>query len=564
MIASRPENSGAAAEEALFPDVPTHVPVLQAQQTEQAQLQEHSNGDQPQTQTQQQQQPQQQQQRRRSSGLPPIPPVEIPTNTGCQLAPQEPMRSSPSVAPAPQVLTPPPDYRILYSQQPQQHQQQQQPVQQPQPEPVIEAYPVLPDEQHFSYAPGHAGAHMGAATVVQAQPYQASGTSTPATTTTAATTASSTPAPSVAPAARRSSRPQDEETKEYNPGPAPTLSQTLRGIFHEIGDVIMEATDGTASRSSRSPRSTAARNESRGHGQIARRVLMPHRVQPNTAGRFDVYVTMYQPQLQGAWSTPQGSRPRELLITTYPNEREAVIAGLAHAPPRWEGPGERNSCVICNKSFTFVRRPHHCRNCGYYVCSSCSHKHWPSSMVPPTYHNAEKRVRACNACHFLMETFRDALKHGDYELARQTYESGNVNLHCPNEMERGEYPVHFAAQGGNLMIMRWLVEEQMCALRDPIQPLMTADKLSVLAVAASYGQTAIMHYLMHEHGCKVTEITDVSILQRALHMIIDAPGDPPPFPRNRISKKRRNSTRRIATIGNSDFGRGSTSSSAVG
>ena len=45
-----------------------------------------------------------------------------------------------------------------------------------------------------------------------------------------------------------------------------------------------------------------------------------------------------------------------------------------------------------------LRPGHHCRNCGYWVCTSCSSKAWPSNMVPATYHDQEVFVRVCDSC----------------------------------------------------------------------------------------------------------------------------------------------------------------------
>jgi hypothetical protein len=68
-----------------------------------------------------------------------------------------------------------------------------------------------------------------------------------------------------------------------------------------------------------------------------------------------------------------------------------------------------------------------------------------------------------------------------------------------------------------------LIEEKKCAIYDRQQkrPIMTANGLTPLAVAAMKGHIEIINYLVHEKKSAVTEITDVSILQRALHVALN-------------------------------------------
>jgi hypothetical protein len=256
------------------------------------------------------------------------------------------------------------------------------------------------------------------------------------------------------------------------------------------------------------------------------------RVRERADGKYEAFVTLHQPNLAASWSTPQGTRPNELMVgATFETEIQATLAANAMAAPRWDATNERNSCILCHKNFALFRRPHHCRNCGYHVCAQCSNRKWPATMVPHTYHNNEKKVRICDGCHFFMDTFRAALIHGDEELARRTYDTGNVNLYCPYTIYKGAFPIHCAAAGGNLQIIRWLLEECLCALKAPgtLSPLVDDDRLSVLATAAVHGHVEVMRYLVHVHSCSVTEITNVSALQRAVHFLLEAPTPPPEF-----------------------------------
>jgi len=49
-------------------------------------------------------------------------------------------------------------------------------------------------------------------------------------------------------------------------------------------------------------------------------------------------------------------------------------------------------CMICHESFTWLRRPHHCRSCGKCVCHSCSPT--KSELRP-----GEGQVRVCVTCY---------------------------------------------------------------------------------------------------------------------------------------------------------------------
>ncbi len=68
-------------------------------------------------------------------------------------------------------------------------------------------------------------------------------------------------------------------------------------------------------------------------------------------------------------------------------------------------------------------------------------------------------------------------------------------------------------------LIRWLLDEKKCSLFDRItgKPLTTATGLTPLAVAAMRGHLEVMHYLVHEKKCSVNEISEISLLRRALH-----------------------------------------------
>ncbi|XP_013392994.1 lateral signaling target protein 2 homolog [Lingula anatina] len=98
------------------------------------------------------------------------------------------------------------------------------------------------------------------------------------------------------------------------------------------------------------------------------------------------------------------------------NEEEDVITPTASSPP--ENSPERNiderpaqdpppwvpdelapHCTSCKVPFSFVRRRHHCRNCGKIFCARCS----PNSVPLPHYGHA-RPVRICNRCFMFQVT----------------------------------------------------------------------------------------------------------------------------------------------------------------
>ena len=165
----------------------------------------------------------------------------------------------------------------------------------------------------------------------------------------------------------------------------------------------------------------------------------------------------------------------------------------------WRGTDAEKECWICGQAHTLLLPIHHCRNCGFYVCTNCSCKPWPSGMLPHTYHFQEAVVRVCDTCSLLSDNFYHALRSGDLQLAIAAFTSGNVNLHTPFSLYvSSEYPVHSAAIGGNVDIMKWLVEGRQCTLVDNKSgsPIRTKEGFSVLDLAAHYGHEILVKYLI--------------------------------------------------------------------
>ncbi|KAL8563692.1 hypothetical protein ACOMHN_050520 [Nucella lapillus] len=62
-------------------------------------------------------------------------------------------------------------------------------------------------------------------------------------------------------------------------------------------------------------------------------------------------------------------------------------------PPTWVPDEQSAMCMSCKTLFTFVRRRHHCRNCGKIFCGRCS-----SNAVSLPHFGHSKPVRVCNHC----------------------------------------------------------------------------------------------------------------------------------------------------------------------
>ena len=71
----------------------------------------------------------------------------------------------------------------------------------------------------------------------------------------------------------------------------------------------------------------------------------------------------------------------------------------ARDPPEWVPDEQVLSCTSCHAVFTFVRRRHHCRNCGKIFCGQCS-----NNFVPLPHFGHSAPVRVCNRCFMFQVT----------------------------------------------------------------------------------------------------------------------------------------------------------------
>jgi hypothetical protein len=117
---------------------------------------------------------------------------------------------------------------------------------------------------------------------------------------------------------------------------------------------------------------------------------------------------------------------------------EAHEVGLAMARPKMQPFDENPICYLCKVKFAVFWRPSHCRNCGVCICYSCLTS-WPSKMLPETYKKSSAPGGAsnvCLACDWLAKGFRNALLEGNFGMALELYQTGNLNLRTPYMLEK--------------------------------------------------------------------------------------------------------------------------------
>jgi hypothetical protein len=159
-------------------------------------------------------------------------------------------------------------------------------------------------------------------------------------------------------------------------------------------------------------------------------------------------------------------------------------------------------------------------------------------MVPETYNlKNESKVKVCISCDWLSHTFKKALLKGDLEEVVALYGTGNINLRTafpPSQKERkGEvsFPIHCAVEGGNLNVVRWLLEERFCLIkrvsggsgkkkRGLDIPILTSKGRSVLNIAMTNLQVDILRYLVIDRSVSIYEIKDLTTSLRALEAVL--------------------------------------------
>lgn len=196
-----------------------------------------------------------------------------------------------------------------------------------------------------------------------------------------------------------------------------------------------------------------------------------------------------------------GRQRASVSLGPYETELAAQAAARHEAPPIWD---VGQHCVRCGVGFGMLRRRHHCRNCGFSVCKSCT-KYWPKSALPASFteSDAYSSIRVCLGCDASAMAMRAALLGGDVEAVTRAYADGsaNINLRCcvPPAGENQPallLPVHLAAAADSLPTLKWLAETQHCPIVGPASLSLGKPSKSVLRVAIEAQSVDCMQWLV--------------------------------------------------------------------
>jgi hypothetical protein len=268
-------------------------------------------------------------------------------------------------------------------------------------------------------------------------------------------------------------------------------------------------------------------------GRIHTRTLLSATVYHNAA--TNLWITTINTNQRGVAINP-ATASKYLKAFSFSSEKEARESAIANAPPKMLPFDDNPHCFICNAKFALFRRPSHCRNCGVCICSECTTT-WSSKMIPLTYNlKNENNVNICSTCNILSEYFQKALINGNNEEMIALYGTGNVNLRCSLPVhKKGEimHPIHYAVEGGNLTMVRWLIEQRFCPIKKVASgngkqkrgidiPLLTSKGRSVLQIAMENLHIDIVRYLVVERNVSVYEMKDLSLTLRILESALNA------------------------------------------
>jgi len=320
--------------------------------------------------------------------------------------------------------------------------------------------------------------------------------------------------------------------------PAKKRSQIMEKLFGDQVSNDAKQAYLPRSNSSNALSSVSSQQPERNHS----RILLTATVYHNTA--TNLWIATINTNQKGVAKNPTKAS-RYLKAFSFSTEKEARESAIANAPPKMMKFNDNSSCFICKGKFAVFRRACHCRNCGVCVCNACSAS-WPSKALPETYNlKKESQVKVCKSCNFLTSAFKKALLAGDYEEAIAIYGSGNTNLRTPfpqfsNKKEEVMYPIHCAVEGGNLSIVRWLMEDHFCPVKvirtgggvkkskkagSQDYPILTTKNRSVLTIAMDNIHVKVLRYLVVDNGFSIYESKDLKGSLRNLEAVLhELPG----------------------------------------
>jgi len=220
---------------------------------------------------------------------------------------------------------------------------------------------------------------------------------------------------------------------------------------------------------------------------------------------------------------------RKCLSFSFATETDARKFGKAYSPPK-KVTGEPR-CACC--TIKYGSPLSNCVNCGVQMCVNCSRR-WGVGMVPKTYlygkkHAPSNTVRVCKSCDWVSNAFCMALLQGQHNNAVLIHAKGNINLRCTfaDIQQEAMFPLHCAVMGGNLDLVKWLVDAHGCPLsvrRSPVsgtlQSIQTSEKRTLMDLAMTgRPKIDILQYLVGKN-LSVSDTNDPALAAKTLEALM--------------------------------------------
>ena len=251
------------------------------------------------------------------------------------------------------------------------------------------------------------------------------------------------------------------------------------------------------------------------------RALLPNEVFFN--GHTKLWVVTLHTDQKALDRGDSATAVKSMQAYSFRTEAKAREAVLAMATPRMKDFDDHSSCFDCGGKFAFFRRACHCRNCGVCICKIDCSVQWSRQSMPHTYNTKDENImNVCRSCHQLSILFRDALLSGDEEKVQELYRTGNINLRSPFAHVKGEvlYPIHCAVLGGNLKLIKWLVDIKCVPLRKSSKKsrrkgprdgtLTTSKGKTILELAIISNNIDVVRYLVCDKNISILSYRDLS------------------------------------------------------
>jgi len=302
-----------------------------------------------------------------------------------------------------------------------------------------------------------------------------------------------------------------------------------------------------------------------GASKVYSRSLIPPTVYHNTA--TDLWIVAINTNFKVAHRIPDSDghasnndNNNSARAYTFRHEKEARASAYAIAPPVMLPFNQCKECTICSTTFTLLKRPRHCRNCGIVICNNfgcCTT--WPKKMIPETFNfKKERNVNVCTSCNVLTKRFKHALLLGQYGTAMELYLTGNVNLRVPFAFKgkrdsESMLPIHCAIEGKSEELLRWLIDVQYCPIHAVptasadsggfisdvtgtikrlasntekkhvfVPTIKTSKGRSVLDIAMKSQDNGILRYLINEKDVSVYEVEELELALGAVEALAKA------------------------------------------